>query len=470
MNNKKNNNGVILVSLVIIIILILAPMYIFNLGFFKEKNLNTTKEEKQSKIHFLSTGASDCFLIESNGHFGLIDSSNPPFNDGTSRAVVENPKYTVSHVVEYLDRIGVNKLDFIIATHSHSDHIGGMRTIAHKYVDNNTKYYYRTYVETYDTTVYPDWDDMGYYTRATEAMKEKGAELIEVTNQEPSFELGEFNIKLLNTEPASDSEKNEQGIARGENKNSIVTLVTFDSKKVLLTADLEIEDEDKIAEKVGKIDILKMGHHGYATSSKISFLNTLKPKEIIISNENFNPKDKAVAALRYIEKTNGTKAYLTSRAKDAIVATFKNNTYTLSEESGKSIDDVELKLIVEQNGNWERITYNNESVWIYYNNDTPVNGWQQLTRDGVESWYWFDRANIMITGWRELEKDKVKSSYYFDPDGSMARGWRRIEYNNEMKWYYFQFDGRNAKNTCLTIENEKHCFDDKGICYSGKNC
>ena len=239
----KKNKRILLISL-IIIILILTSLAFFSNPIKEKINNFTAKIEKKTKIHFIGTGASDCFLIESNGHYGLIDSSNPPFNDGTSRAIVSNEKYTVTHVVEYLDRIGVKKLDFIIATHSHSDHLGGMRIIAQKYVDNNTKYYYRTYIETTDDEAHPDWDNRGYYTRAINAMKEKGAEFIEVTNKEPSFKLGDFTIKLYNTEPVSVSETNERGMSRGENKNSIVTLVTYKDKRVLLTADMEKEDEE----------------------------------------------------------------------------------------------------------------------------------------------------------------------------------------------------------------------------------
>ena len=211
-----------------------------------------------------------------------------------------------------------------------------------------------------------------------------------------------------------------------------------------------------------------MGHHGYPTSSKISCLDTLKPNEIIISNEEFHISNGAVSALRHIEKTNNTKVYLTGKVKDAIVVSFKDNTYTLLDENGKNPH--QLELIIEKNENWERINYNTESTWIYYNNGDLVNGWQQLTKNGIESWYYFTRIGIVTIGWKELNRDGIKSWYYFDSDGSMARGWRRIKYQNEMKWYYFQFDGRKAQNTCLTIENEKHCFDDNGICYSGKNC
>ena len=63
---------------------------------------------ENNKIHFISTGGSDAFLIESNGHFGLIDSSNPPYGDGTQQGIY-GERYTVTHVIKYLNSIGVKK-------------------------------------------------------------------------------------------------------------------------------------------------------------------------------------------------------------------------------------------------------------------------------------------------------------------------------------------------------------------------
>lgn len=103
----------------------------------------TNPNNNRSVIHFISTGSSDAFLIESNGTYGLIDSADP-YNDGTSFSS-SSRQYSVQHVIDYLDQLGVKYLDYIVATHSHSDHIGGMPAIAKKFVNNSTKYYYRQY-------------------------------------------------------------------------------------------------------------------------------------------------------------------------------------------------------------------------------------------------------------------------------------------------------------------------------------
>ena len=99
--------------------------------------------ESNSVVHFLKCGSADSILIESNGKFGLIDSSNPYKNienevepaeiDGSKGEVNQWSSLadeSVQAVLNYLEYLKVNKLDFIIGTHAHSDHIGGIPAIA----------------------------------------------------------------------------------------------------------------------------------------------------------------------------------------------------------------------------------------------------------------------------------------------------------------------------------------------------
>ena len=130
-----------------------------------DKYTNIINNNGLNRIHYISVGPGDATLVESNGHFGLIDSTNPSYQDGTPQAIISSSQHTVDHVISYIKSVtgcsGSNckgKLEFIIGTHAHSDHIGGMVKIANTFANENTTYFYRTYVKTRN-----DFFQNGYY-------------------------------------------------------------------------------------------------------------------------------------------------------------------------------------------------------------------------------------------------------------------------------------------------------------------
>ena len=114
-------------------------------------NDNTNINHSNNMIHFINWGQADSILIESNGKYRLVDSSNP--YNGSINVVEsvqidesigekhwpENSDNSEKAVLNYLSYLKIDKLDFNIGTHSHLDHIGGIPAIAYNYV------YYRTY-------------------------------------------------------------------------------------------------------------------------------------------------------------------------------------------------------------------------------------------------------------------------------------------------------------------------------------
>ena len=140
---------------------------------------NIIENTNTNMLHFINTASSDAILIESNGHFGLIDSGNPyqyiknevehvqiDESIGERNQWTSDPDQSVQAVIDYLNYLKVDKLDFIIGTHAHSDHIGGIPAIAYYFVNSNTKYYYREYRKTREDTSQIDWANYKYYLAA----------------------------------------------------------------------------------------------------------------------------------------------------------------------------------------------------------------------------------------------------------------------------------------------------------------
>ena len=73
----------------------------------------------------------------------------------------------------------------------------------------------------------------------------------------------------------------------GENENAVGTLVEVDGQKAFLAGDINnmIGTESDIKDEVGKVDLLKAGHHGHIFSSTPSFLYTLRPELVIVTND-----------------------------------------------------------------------------------------------------------------------------------------------------------------------------------------
>lgn len=186
-----------------------------------------------TRIHFISLyGASDAILLESNGHFGMVDSGEdrdyPSGSTGSKYpyryGITTNEGYE-QQVIHYLKQLGVEKLDFYIATHAHSDHIGsGDEIIEHFPVDC-------LYIAEYDD----------------------------------SYQLAAHGKDVTDPYYCEDADGNIIPVAN-ENDNSLVVRVNAYGRNALLTSDLDPVDGDmeKIAEQVKrvKIDLLKLPHHG----------------------------------------------------------------------------------------------------------------------------------------------------------------------------------------------------------------
>lgn len=234
-------------------------------------------------IHFLNTGSSDCIIIESNGHFAMADAGEDT-DYPANKPHLKYPGYE-DIVCDYLlencaSSDGTVTLDFVLGTHAHSDHIGGFDTVINHPKINVKKAYLKPYDEK-NIFIYErlNWDNTEVYEQMKSALISNSVEIVEAFDGLETT-LGDFKIKFFNG-------KNRKHIFKyGENVNSVVTLAECNGFRCLLAGDLnnKVLDEHRLAKQIGKVDILKVGHHGYPYSSSTEWLKALAPKYSVVCN------------------------------------------------------------------------------------------------------------------------------------------------------------------------------------------
>ncbi len=272
--------------------------------------------ENGDRIHFLSTGSSDCILLESGGKFALVDCAEDTDNPRDFKDL-EFEGYETK-VLDYLKKNAASKdgkvhLDFVLGTHSHSDHIGGFDSIISDKDVVVSRAYLRVYDETkIDTYEVENWDNKEVYLQMVDALNSKNIPIIS-DFKETKFTLGNFNITLFNTE-----NQNDTGLV-GENDNSIGVLIEKSGARVFLAADIDNKsgDESRLKDQIGKIDLLKVGHHSYSHSTSSGWLRTLYPSVCVVTN-NYENADKKT--LRTIERICGSVILVTGKENGVIAS------------------------------------------------------------------------------------------------------------------------------------------------------
>ena len=193
-------------------------------------------------IDFIDVGQADSILIQNQDQVMLIDA-------GTNEAG--------KTVVNYLKNLGITKIDYLIGTHPHEDHIGGLDDVINNF---DIGQIYMPKIETTTKT----------FEDVLDAIENKNL-TVTAPNKGDKIEIGQTEGEFM-TEPILDKDN--------LNVSSLVLRLEFGNTSYLFMGDAEEENEETISWP--KTDVLKVGHHGSSTSSSESFLEQVQPKYAII--------------------------------------------------------------------------------------------------------------------------------------------------------------------------------------------
>lgn len=203
-------------------------------------------------IQVIDCGQGDSILIQLSDKTVLID--------GTTGK-------DAGKVLAYLDKQGVKKLDLVIATHAHEDHIGGLDDVLRAFPVEQVIMTKLTGSLVPTTKAYENF---------LMAVKENGCR---VTPAKPGDEyvIGDGKFTILGP----------LGTPKDLNNTSVVVKLDVGAGTALFMGDAEKEQEDLLEKEwysaIQNIDVLKVGHHGSSTSSSDDFLRLVKPKYAAIS-------------------------------------------------------------------------------------------------------------------------------------------------------------------------------------------
>ena len=229
--------------------------------------LNAEKTNGNLKVHFLDVGQGDSILVQ--------------FPDGENMLIDAGPSESSQYIVSYIKTQGIKKLDYLVLTHPHVDHIGGFENVFKNFKIGSV---YMPKVTANTRT----------FQNMLLSVKEKG---LKIKSAKAGVKIIDRDNLQVDFVAPVDTEYDDL------NNYSAVIRIQYGDTAFLLTGDAGTESEAQIlASGVNlKADVLKIGHHGSSHSCSISFLTAVSPQYAVISvgagNNYGHPSEKTTIKL-----------------------------------------------------------------------------------------------------------------------------------------------------------------------------
>ena len=228
------------------------------------------------RAHFIDVGQGDCVFIElGNGQTMLIDAGNSENGD---------------EIVSYIQELQYSDINYVVATHPHDDHIGGMAEVL-KNFEIEAMYMPNALHTSYT------------FENLLNVIEQENIELNVAENGVNILNSGPISIEIL-----SPTEEEDE-----LNNSSAVIKLIYGETSFLFMGDAETHIENDIINSDADIDIdvLKVGHHGSDTSTSTNFIEETSPEIAVIScgkdNMYGHPDDSVLSILN----ENNIKTYRT---------------------------------------------------------------------------------------------------------------------------------------------------------------
>lgn len=229
-----------------------------------------------ARIAFLDVGQGDATVIETkNGQTILVDGGGNVRYDKDEAWQKRKNSFQVGRdvIVPYLKSQGIRKIDCLIITHGDMDHINGLLDVIRRFpVEKVVRN--------------PGYSINGEEQKIIMELKKRNVPVyVAPTGYTWEFEEG-IGMTFLHPDPTGTEKGGEP-----DNESSVVSLLSVGGTNLLFPGDIGTSTENRLLKRWSwpAVDILKVGHHGSASSTHETWLDVLRPKYAVISAGRFNP-------------------------------------------------------------------------------------------------------------------------------------------------------------------------------------